>query len=285
MKKYLIALFLCGWLAVVWGQEQRSFKERNTVRLNFDSVEYISKDQSNWITTIERKNIIYGCDSSVISFETEIKRKPKPAYFTSLSSSITGLSSNVVSANLKVDSDKIYIYPWVFEKNKKANDFFEQHDIYITMKNRNNYRFSYRSWQMGVVTLPLKWYMNSNLGNINTSVNAMLNIGYKWGESRFVKFPHEKDARTYKTGYSINILAGISKLEFNKMNTSKSETPIEKADVAAISLGAAFGIHYGDFTFIPTVGFDLPTAHRKDWNFNNIPWLGIGIGYNFLKFN
>lgn len=285
MKRFLITLLLFGWIGVVLGQEQRSFKERNTVNLDIGSVEYIPRDQSKWITTIERKNIIYDRDSSLISFETEIKRKPKPAYFTSLSSSITGLSSNVVSANLKVDSDKIYIYPWVFKKNDKANAFFEQHDIYITMKDRNNYNFAYGSWQMGLVTLPLKWYMNSNLGNINTSVNAMLNIGYKWGKSRFVKFPHEKDVRTYKTGYSMNVLAGISKLEFNKMNTSKSEMPIEKADVAAISLGAAFGIHYGDFTFIPTVGFDLPTAYRKDWNFNNIPWLGIGIGYNFLKFN
>lgn len=285
MKKYLITLFLFGGIGVVCGQEQRSFKERNTVNLAIDSIKYIPRDQSKWVSTIERKNIIYDRDSSLISFETEIKRKPKPAYFASLSPSITGLSSNVVSANLKVDSDKIYIYPWVFKRNDKANTFFEQHDIYITMKDRNNYNFAYDSWQMGLVTLPLKWYMNSNLGNINTSVNAMLNIGYKWGRSRFVKFPHEKDVRTYKTGYSINVLAGISKLEFNKMNTSKSKTPIEKADVAAISLGAAFGIHYGDFTFIPTMGLDLPTAYRKDWNFNNIPWLGMGIGYNFLKFN
>ena len=285
MKTKLLLVPILLFAGMAWGQEQKSFKERNKIPL--DSLKYALKDKKKSNFIILNKNVIYDNTGKIISTQKDTIYKPeekKISALTDVELEKIGLIKAPILANLQVVEKKIIIHPWNFDgkEKDKANSFFDKNEAYIVMKDRVNYSFPYSSYQLGIVTLPIKWYMDSKLGNVETSINAMINVGYKWGKSRFVKFPHEEKARTYKSAFSINILAGISKIELNKVNT---DNKIEEANIATISLGASFGIHYGDFTFMPVLGFDLPTAHQKDWNFNGTPWLGLGIGYNFLKFN
>jgi hypothetical protein len=285
MKTKLLMIFLLGFAGIVIGQEQKTFKERNRVIMKCDSSFFSSKKITE--DSIVRKNVLYNIKNEVISFERDtIKKKPVKRMLLDIDSSEIGLKcTETISANLKIVNKNIMIYPWRFKYNKKVNAFFDKNDVYIKMEDRVNYSFRYRSWQLGVITLPIKWYVNSKLGNVETSLNAMINGGYKFGKSRFVKFPHEEKVREYKTGFSINGLAGISKIELNKSNTSSSQNGIAEGNVAAISIGSSLGFHYSDFTLMLATGFDLPTSNRKNWNFNGTPWIGLGFGYNFLKFN
>ncbi|KFF24045.1 hypothetical protein [Chryseobacterium vrystaatense] len=281
--KTIVFLFFLFWAGMVLGQDQKSFKERNSVAL--DCFVYTAAKKKT--DSVVRKNIKYSANRQIISFEEDtLKKQPEERSFVTLNESETGIDAgSIITANLKVVDKKIMIYPWYFNYNSKTNKFFDENDVYIKMKDRVNYGFPYRSIQVGLITLPVKWYMDSKIGNIETSLNAMINVGYKFGNSRFVKLPNEEKPREYKTGFSVNGLAGISKIELDENNTSLSQNGIAKGNVAAISLGGSLGYHYNDFTLMIALGFDLPTSNRKNWNFNGVPWLGLGIGYNFLKFN
>ncbi|PVV54989.1 hypothetical protein DD829_17370 [Chryseobacterium sp. HMWF035] len=230
----------------------------------------------------------------VISLEKDtIKKKSIEKKFIDLKDKEFFLQfKGQIFANLKIVNNKIMIYPWIFKEDldkdkveRDKNDFFSEYDVYIKMKDRVNYSFPYSSIQMGAITFPIKWYMDSKLGNVESGLNAMINVGYKFGKSRFVKFPYEEKAREYKSSFSVNGLFGISKIELDEKNTSLSKNGKVEGSIAAISLGSSLGYHYNDFTLMIALGFDLPTSNRNNWNFNGIPWLGLGFGYNFLKFN
>lgn len=187
-------------------------------------------------------------------------------------------------ANFNVKGDSIFITPWLFSGKDKdvKNKFFNENEVYIKMDDRTNYSFRHRSWSIRVVTLPIKWYMSNELGNVETDLNAMINIGWNFGKERFVKFPHEKNTRHYKTLQSLNFLAGLSKLEINESN--RINNSMIEGNVAAFSVAGAYGIHFGKFSALFALGFDLPLSNSKDWKFTDTPFLGIGFGYDFLSF-
>jgi len=150
------------------------------------------------------------------------------------------------------------------------------------MVDRLNYSFPYKSFSLQIVTLPIKWYMNSELGNIETDANAMLNFGINKGSEHFVKFPHQEKALHYKKIHSYNLLLGLSKININKAN--RVENTLVEGSVAAFSAALGYGIHFGKFSALLTVGYDLPLSNRNDWKFSDTPFLGIGFGYDFLSF-
>src|SRR5690606_17230496 len=229
----------------------------------------------------KKTNVIFGKNRDTISYqEVKIKNdsdgKPLERVLKD-SLKMINLNSNV---NLIVEDNKVYIYPFRYTRDT-VNNFFKENDVFLELKERKNYSFKYRTYQFGVVTIPVKWYVNSKLGNITTDINAMISGGYKWGKTHIVKLPHEEKARQYQRTWSINAFVGISKLTFDESNTVK-DNPV-KGNVAAISTGLAFGVHYQDFTFLVASGYDFPTSNRKNWEFNKIPWIGFGFGYNFIK--
>ncbi|MGV0831082.1 hypothetical protein ACTS9D_02505 [Empedobacter brevis] len=276
----VVPLLLCT--GVAWGQEMGNFKEKHKIDLSGFSktkFKYTPKDS----LSIEKNiNIIYDKNGGIISYNKikEMKSKTErildKAVFDSLK-----LKCTYSSINIEVKEDKVFIYPFRYTNNDLANNFFKNNNVYLELEERQNYSFKYRTWQMGVVTIPVKWYVNSKLGNITTDINAMISGGHKWGKTHIVKMPHEKNARQYQRTFSVNALVGISKLTLDESNTIKSDSI--KGNVAAISTGLSLGVHYQDFTFLVASGFDFPTSNRKSWQFNNIPWIGLGFGYNFIK--
>lgn|GEM_PF-2080094 len=280
--KLLILLPLLLMTGMVWGQEVGNFKERHIVNLlGFDSIHFKFSLKDSTETEI-KNNILYDKNGDTVSYN-KIKKKAtnKVSELNENTLKKLPLENYWTRASLNLKEDKVFIYPFKYTDNKNANDFFEKNNVYLELKDNINYSFKYRTWQMGVVTIPVKWYVNSKLGNIATDINAMISGGHKWGKTHVVKLAHEKETRQYQRTFSVNALAGISKLELDGSNTIKKDS-IE-GNVAAISTGISFGIHYKDFTFLVASGFDFPTSNRKSWQFNNIPWIGLGFGYNFLK--
>ena len=273
----LITLLFC---AKGFGQNHLKLKERNIV--STDSEKYIIKVIPKE-KIAKNSDVIYNSNGDTLTFK---QTKKYDISNTKIMNFKTLKIKDNFKADLKLDGDKLYIYPWLFnncdDDGKKINNYFDKNIMYIKLEDRKNYSFTNRNFQIGVFTVPVKMYLDSRLGNVNLSANAMFNFGYNFGKNKFVKFPNEKTARNYKSNYSVNFLAGITSIELDASNREDSGAPEGK--VAAVSTGLSFGIHYNNFSFMLASGFDLPTSNRKDWKFSGIPWLGLGIGIDFLKF-
>lgn len=314
MKRVVvITVMVLGFVVQGWGQEMGNFKEKHRVNLlGFGDTKFKYQPKDS-LTILKKTNILYDKDGNIVSYNTkEVKKvqESKPLDETVFKS--LGLKSTWSNVNISKKDGKVFIYPFTYskkdeekikdcyndEKKKKIlkrniaiatendtidkiNEFFINNNVYLELKDRHNYPFRYSAVQLGLVTLPFKWYMSSELGNVETDINAMVNIGYKWGKTRIAKLPHEDNARQYQSAWSVNGLIGFSKLSIDENN--RTEESSVKGNVAAFSTGASLALHYSDFTFMLASGFDLPLSNRKDWKFNGTPWLGIGIGYNFLK--
>lgn len=281
MKKLAFILFVFCFAVQSWGQESQEknvYKERESVNFTIYDFLYnrVEKDSA-------RTNIIYNSSGDIISYQYKKKEK-KSQKLTGAKLDSMELKSASIKANLIAVDNKIMIYPWIFtdesDASKKRNSFFKENQVYIKMEDRKNYSFCYKSFNLSVITLPIKWYLSSDLGNVETSLNAMLMGGIKFGKSRFVKFPHEEEARSYKSLWSVNALAGLSKIDIKASN--RKEGSSVEGSVAAFSTGLSIGKHYRDFSFLLASGFDIPTSNSKDWKFSGIPWLGIGFGYNLF---
>lgn len=254
---------------LIVGQKQSSGIYKEHVIVDFKQVEvFYGKKLSKEIKT----SIIYNDQDKIISFQKSQK--------DSISEVRKADEKLRIKANLKVVDNKIILYPWFFEKNDTLNKFFKDNVAYIKMEERVNYSFPYRAFSIGATTLPIKWYMKSDLGNVETSLNAMIMLGYRFGKERYVKFPVEEKVREYKSLWSINLLFGLSKIELNESNLKSGNT--YEGDVAAFSTGLSIGKHYGNFSFLVASGFDLPTSNSNDWKFSGTPWLGLGFGYSLF---
>lgn len=283
MKTKLLILSFLLITGMVWGQEMGSFKERHKVNLLGFKENYFKFSLKDSTEIEIKNNILYDKKGDTISYKITKKKQTNNVskLKTEILNALELTDSYWTRASLNLKDGKVFIYPFRYANNEEANEFFEKNNIYLELEESNNYSFKYRTWQMGMVTIPLKWYVNSKLGNVATDINALFSVGHKWGNTHIVKLAHEKETRQYQRTFSVNGLVGISKIELNESNTIKKDS-IE-GNVAAISTGISLGVHYRDFTFLVASGFDFPTSNRKSWQFNNIPWIGIGFGYNFLK--
>jgi hypothetical protein len=199
-------------------------------------------------------------------------------------------------ADIRAEDGRLLVYwrPFNDEKSdslkaKRKNQFFKNNIFSIALEERTNLSFPYRSLHAGVLTVPIKTWLSrrddDKGNNIQTSTNAGLYIGYKWGRSKFVKLPNEKEYGKYVTGYSVNLFGGISKLDINEKNSMKEEGGISNfnGSVAAINTGLAFAYHYKNFAFFIPVGWDIPlSGEAQKWVFKGKPWIGFGTGFDIF---
>lgn len=293
MKNILLTVCFLHFSLLTFSQDETIKKTyRDYSRINIENklqgdglkIYYVPKKSTK--EKEEKVNKLFDKNGDLISYSLKKKKiKPDAVEIKSGDNISKKLDfDKSFKTNFSVKGDSIFITPWLFtgKKDVEKNKFFKDNDVFIKMDERINYSFCHSSWSLRVVTLPIKWYISSELGNVETDLNAMLNIGWNFGKERFVKFPHEKNSRHYKTLQSLNFLFGLSKLEIKESN--RVSNSVVKGNVTAFSLAGAYGVHYGKFSAMLAIGFDLPTSNRKDWKFSDTPFLGIGFGYDFLSF-
>lgn len=273
--KIKLTLFSVLYTFLVFGQKQESneYKEHVIVKFSDYDVYYGIKNKDTVKT-----NIVYNAEGKIISYQNIIKESIIENKKIDTTISNVNLTELVIKANLAIDDDKIKIHPWTFIEDDSLEKFFSEREVYIKIEERKNIKFLYRAFNLGVTTLPIKWYLKSDLGNVETNLNAMVMLGFKFGNQRFVKFPQENKIREYKSLWSANILIGMSKIELNESNLEEGNN--YEGNIAAFSTGLSFGKHYRNFSFTLASGFDIPTSNSNDWKFNGVPWLGMGFGYN-----
>lgn len=190
--------------------------------------------------------------------------------------------------NIKVDNDKLLLYPLTYSKNDNLNKFFKEYNIYIDLEDRKPVKIKFRNYHFGIVTIPFKLYFSSNNSkagnNFVTDANLMMYFGHRWGSTKYLKLPHKKEVDTYRHAYSINALAGISKISMDAKNSYGTE-PLFEGDVASLTTGVSISMHYKKFSGMLAFGMDFPFDYQNQWNFTHKPWVGLGFGFELFKLN
>jgi hypothetical protein len=202
----------------------------------------------------------------------------------------------VYIADIKPEEGRLMLYFWPFRKNgnKKmkntasentdVNKFIEDHLFSITMPQRTTLSFHSASWHVGVMTVPLKIYVGSpdSVSAVQSSFNAGLFFGRRWGYTKYVNLPNQKEISTYQTSWSVNIFAGPAKVDLDENNTSDKGKSF-KGGVAVLSYGIMAAYHYKNFSVFLSFGDDKPFVDQADtWLLKKKPWLGIGFGFDIL---
>ena len=292
MKTQLTLILLLYATTACFSQNHLLMREKSKVLLNdkakFNTIYYVPKNNTK--DSLAIKEVIKNAKGDTISIAYNVVKSNilKPIVFDTTIQDNKGFTDKKIKADLVCKEGRIYIHPNYYsdkndENSKKANKFVSENELFIKMEDRVNYSFFNSYWQVGLLTIPVKWYMKPELGNVSSDVNAMMNIGWNFGKKRFVKLPHEEEARVYRSNFSLNGIFGLSKISLNSKNTFTNNTV--EGDVSAFSIGGSIGYHYRGFNFMLVSGIDMPFAERDKWKFSNTPWLGLGIGFDLIKFN
>lgn len=151
--KLTILIPLLLLVQVCWGQkEMGNFKQMHLIDLsgfNGNKFKYEPKDS---LTILKKTNVLYDKNDKIVSYN---KKKVKKAQVSKTLDctvlDLLKLKSNWSKVNISVKDNKVFVFPYT--SNNTANDFLKN-NIYLELKERQNYSFKYLAWQMGVVTIP-----------------------------------------------------------------------------------------------------------------------------------
>jgi hypothetical protein len=124
------------------------------------------------------------------------------------------------------------------------------------------------------VTIPIKYRFNAYDTDSKFTFDA--NIAYAFG------YKIRVNPNPYKERYVRALLAiGVGLQEYMPRDSVKSETfKPDNELVFTYSFGVAYegGSNFNVGLFL---GWDRMFGEKKDWYYQNKPWMGIGIGYKF----
>lgn len=168
-------------------------------------------------------------------------------------------------------------------------------DADYTMKLENREFVSYRkqSLEFGPLTIPFKFRFGYSRNDIyineefTTDLNVGIFGGYKIGKYR-VRYEGSSLKDLANISCTIGGFLNLSSAGLDSLSTTSSKTPFKKEEKATIGiLSPGFGAMLTVYNFQIGVflGWDFGFGRNaKNWNFNNRPWLGFGIGYSLTSF-
>ena len=193
-------------------------------------------------------------------------------------------------ADIKPEEGRLMVYFWPFANPAMAaditaaNSFIKNNSFSIKLEDRTNLSFKSSAWHVGVMAIPLKIFLGTpdSVSAVQSSFNAGLYGGRRWGRTKYVKLPNQKEISTYQTSWSANVFAGLGKLDIDDKNTSDKGAKF-KGTVASLSYGLMGAYHYKNFSVFISLGGDKPFGDRADkWLLKKKPWIGIGLGFDIL---
>jgi hypothetical protein len=150
--------------------------------------------------------------------------------------------------------------------------------FFIDIPDRTVVGVPYKSWHFGSLTLPLKAYLKSKEDELKNNVlfNANINlmIGRKWGRKYFYFMGSNEPGESYQTGWSVNYVFGIAKVDLSKENTTDI-TDDSKFSVAALSNGISFGFQVKKVGVFAIAGLDTTIGNTAKRVHFRISLLGI----------
>jgi hypothetical protein len=173
-------------------------------------------------------------------------------------------------------------------------DKYDRDVVYeLELKNRQVVTVINKSVNLGPLTLPFKYrfgYSEDGI-DVNQEFKADINIGAFAGfkiANLTIRKEQEKNFTLPENSLNFGPFLSLAAVELDKTNTTTGEIPLldeEKASIGTLSFGLGLifnlnNLNIGVFGGIES-GFG---SQAKNWNFNNKPWLGIGLGYDLNNF-
>lgn len=200
---------------------------------------------------------------------------------------------DVLYADIKPEDGRLMIYFWPYKVDEKskdksiteeANKFYKDHSFSIALEDRTVLNFKSTALQAGVLSIPLKMYLGTpdSVSNAQAAISAGAYVGFRFGKTKYVKLPNEKEYTVYQKAWSLNLAGGLNKLDIDDKNTSDKGVKF-KGSVPSLSLGIAGGYHFKTFTTFLAVGRDFLLSKRaENWLLKKKLWIGVGIGYDIF---
>lgn len=182
------------------------------------------------------------------------------------------------------DKNKILINPFLSKKDTINSTYF------IEIKNRHKEWLPFTEFTVSSVTIPLKYRFDDELNNVGeeftTAINLNFLLGYSYGNTSFM-FRDKVGNKSNTWKITGGIILGASTVKLNNTNTSSAEIPIESGntvDQGLLSFGFGATYSFNKLNFGLFYGWDYSLGDISDkWNYNGLPWLGVGVGYSLFK--
>jgi hypothetical protein len=168
---------------------------------------------------------------------------------------------------------KFLIYPQVGEK------------YYIKLENRQSKAFWTQAFEIGALTIPFKYRFGHGSADPEITAdikNVSLFGGWQIGRVKYLYDQYEPAPPTKWTA-TIGPFLGVGKETLNKDNTNTARADAKNA--AILSYGVAVLANIYDIRLGLHLGFDhLYGKYKSEWNYQNYPWIGFGIGFKLPYF-
>lgn len=201
------------------------------------------------------------------------------------------------------EKSKLYINPWNFSDKKIIDD---EKELFFELKDGQTAILNFKEYTLTTLVIPLKYRfrddpiimetLNEEMETVSTEIKipetftASFNVGVfmgkTWGKT---KFNHNKKTgnREFTTKKTFGILLGTTAEKLTKANTDGSDDAPKDSEEVTIGLfspGLGYVWSWNKFAIGFFAGFDFGVGEISDtWNYDNRPWLGVGIGYDVLK--
>lgn len=174
-----------------------------------------------------------------------------------------------------------------------VNKYDRNANYELKLKNREFISYRKKSVEFGPLTIPFKYRFGYSKDSIKVKqeFNADLNIGF-FGGYRLGKYRIRYEGDGFKQLANISGTIGgflsLSSATLDKTSTTAGKKPFtadEKSSIGVISPGVGIMLDVYNVNFGAFLGWDIGFGNEsKNWNFNNKPWVGLGIGYNLNGF-
>ncbi len=187
---------------------------------------------------------------------------------------------------VKFEDDKLYLNPYI--NPNEAN--FKRDVYYYKLKNRQTVQLDFTEWVVSALAIPLKYRFDPGTkatSEFSVDFNANLFGGYTTGSTKFLH--REKVGnKEFKSYFTTGAYIGVSTTTLNATNTSRAKTPLvdTEATTGLFSIGGGLGGGIDKISIMGFIGFDFAVGTKSElWNFNGVPYIGLGLGYDIFKFN
>lgn len=194
--------------------------------------------------------------------------------------------NEVIKAFVKFpdDKNKILINPFISKKDIINSTYF------ISLKNRHKEWLPFTEFTVSSVTIPLKYRFKDKSKDVGEEFTSAINLnfllGFSYGNTSFM-FRDKVGNKSNTWKLTGGIILGASTVELNNSNTSSAEIPLESGSTISqglFSFGFGATYSFNKLNFGVFYGWDYSLGGvSKKWNYNKLPWLGVGIGYSLFK--
>lgn len=192
------------------------------------------------------------------------------------------------TAFVKQEKEKIHVNPYL---RKLKNGKYGNRDVYYyKLKNRQTLKLRFNEFTVSTLTIPIKYRFQGKKGipeNFTTDLSGYIMASLGGGKSKFM-YREEVGNKVNTWKLSGSILAGVSTVTLDSLNTSRTDSPSPLDSETSLTRGLlSFGCgilgNYNKAGIGIFIGLDYGVGRLAErWDYKGKPWVGLGIGYSIF---